>query len=525
MASPGKNGEESQGVHDASQAPALVLRGVAKSFQGQWALQDVDLELHAGEVHALLGQNGSGKSTLIKILAGYHAPEPGAIALRGGVPFELGSGPQAHASGIRFIHQDLAVIDELDVCDNVALGGHYQGKWWLSARRERAAVRRAFDDYGIDIDPAAPVRSLGPAQKTLTAIVRALHSSDGVPGVLVLDEPTVALSAEESSMLFDLVRRVSDRGGAILYVTHRLQEVFDIADRVTILRDGRRISTTAVAGLDEPQLVEMIIGRPLESLYPELRPARDDVVLSLDGITGETVRDLDLQVHSGEIVGVTGLMGSGVEELLHLVYGASPRRSGCVTVDGTEPGRSPHAAVAAGLAFAPGDRKRLGGIAEWTLAENVTLPSLRSRTFAQWMSVRSERKDAAGWLERFEVSPPDPLRTFSSLSGGNQQKTVLARWLRCGARVFLLQEPTQGVDIGAKAAIYTALADVAAEGAAVLLASTDAEELVAVCDRIVVLRNGRAVADLSGGTATIDRVIAETVRSDGATRTLETSHA
>jgi ribose transport system ATP-binding protein len=492
--------------------PALSLGSVSKAFQGQWALRQVDFELRPGEVHALLGQNGSGKSTLIKILAGYHEAEPGATALRDGEPFALGSGPAAHARGLRFIHQDRALIDDLDVTDNFALGERYRGRWWLSDRAESAEVRRVFAEYGLDIDPRSSLRRLGPAQQTMTAIVRALHHSGDDPGILVLDEPTATLPEDETQQLFKLIRRVRDRGGAVLYVTHRLQEVFALADRVTVLRDGRRVATRDVADLDIDQLIELIIGRPLESLYPEPPEPRDDVVLSVQGLSGTNVRDVSLKVHAGEIVGVTGLVGSGYEELLHLIYGAQPIDSGQVRIDGRDPGRSPHEAVAAGMALAPGDRKRLGGIAPWSLTENITLPKLPARRRSRWMGGRRESSDASHWLRRFEVKPGNPALTFSSLSGGNQQKTIMARWLRCGARAFLLEEPTQGVDIGAKASIYSALAEVARGGAGVLLASSDAEELAAVCDRVIVMREGRIGAELAHSEATVDRVIGESVR-------------
>ncbi len=512
-------------MSDGDGPVALQLRGVAKRFQGQWALRGVDLDLRAGEVHALLGQNGSGKSTLIKILAGYHQPEPGATALRRGERFALGSAQEAQASGIRFIHQDLALVDDLDVCDNFALGERYQGRWWLSDRRERAAVRGAFEKYGIDIDVSRPVRALSPAQKALTAIVRALYHAEESTSVLVLDEPTATLPSTESEKLFELVRAVRDRGGAVLYVTHRLPEVFALADRVTVLRDGERVGQCEIADTDEAGLVEMIVGRPLETLYTTPPPPRDDVLLSLSGVSGTVVRDLSLDVHAGEIVGVTGLLGSGTDELVHLAFGANRRRAGTVTLAGADIGRTPYDAIAAGVAFAPADRKRLGGIAEWTLTENVTLPRIQSRGIVRWLSYPSERRNVAGWLRRFDVSPADPLRTFSSLSGGNQQKTVLARWLRCGARAFLLEEPTQGVDIGAKASIYAALAEVAKDGAALLVISSDVEELVSICDRVAVLRNGRIAAVLPRGVATVERLTAECVRVDPPLDPMEPIHA
>lgn len=498
-----------------SDEPFLAVSGLSKVFQGQRALDDVSLELRRGEVHALLGQNGSGKSTLIKILAGYHQPAPGAQATVDGRPLELGSSQAAHDAGLRFIHQDLAVIESLSVVDNLALGERYRGRRWLSDRRERQAAREVFASYGIDLDVDAPLGSLGPAQRAMAAIVRALHHGDAARGLLVLDEPTAALPESEKDRLFALVERVRDAGGTVLYVTHRLPEVFDLADRVTVLRDGRRVATRSVAELDHDGLVELIVGRPLDALYPEATTApRSDRVLHVAGLAGGRLAALDVDVHAGEIVGIVGLTGSGIEDVLPLIFGGSPRGAGVVELDGRPVPADPRRAIAAGLAFAPGDRKRLSAITTWTLRENVTLPRLSSRPWTRWMSPRSEARDVLPHLERFGVVPSDPEARFSSLSGGNQQKTVLARWMRTGARAFLFEEPTAGVDVGAKSAIYTGLAEVAADGAAILVATSDFEEACSLCDRVLVLRDGRLGAVLTGARRTVEDILGEALRTD-----------
>jgi ribose transport system ATP-binding protein len=505
-------------VHSASPAQPgahiLEVQHLSKTFQGQRALTDVGLALQQGEVHALLGQNGSGKSTLIKILAGYHLPDAGSASVRGG-KFDLGSASAAHAAGLRFIHQDLAVIDTFDVVDNLALGEHYSSRWWLSGRRERRAARATFAAFDINVDVDRPLVSLDPAQRTMTAIVRALHHGNAGDGILVLDEPTASLTETDKEKLFKLIRLVRDRGETVLYVTHRLQEVFEIADRVTVLRNGRVIATQPVAALDHDGLIELIIGRPLEALYPETPAPRDDVALELTNIAGGPVRDASLRIHAGEIVGVTGLTGSGVDELLHLVFGSRPRSGGGIEIKGRSyTGASPSAAVRAGMAFAPADRKRLGGMPAWTLRENVTLPRLRASGPQRWLSARAERRDARTWLQRFDVVPDDTDATFSSLSGGNQQKVVLAKWMRSGASLFLLAEPTQGVDIGGKRAIYNALTRVTAGGSAVLMSSSDFEEVCSVCDRVVVMRHGRVGAILENEARTVENVLTEVLRVD-----------
>ncbi len=491
---------------------ALALNGLTKVFEGQYALHDVDLELRKGEVHALLGPNGSGKSTLIKILAGYHEPEPGAAARLHGTPLELGS--RSSARRIRFIHQDLGLVSELDAVDNLALGQGYTRRWWLSSRRERAAARRLLAEYEIDVDLDTPVHTLTRAQQSMLAIVRAVGSGLGGDSLLVLDEPTAALPAREVRQLFALVQELRRRGGTVLYVTHRLGEVFEIADRVTVLRDGRRVATRPVAELDHDALVELIVGRALEDFVPApLPPCGGEAVLEVRGIRGGAVADVSLAVRPGEVVGVSGLVGSGCEHLLQLIFGAERREAGEVLLDGRPvSGQSPDRSIRAGIAFVPADRKRLSAILDWTLRENVTLADVQGRGPAHWMSATRERADAGAWLQRLDVVPGDPERQFSSLSGGNQQKVVVARWLRRGARAFLMEEPTNGVDMGAKHGIYEALVDVARGGAGVLMTSQDPEELCFVCDRVIVLRDGRIGAELVGSAISEDRIVTESVR-------------
>jgi ribose transport system ATP-binding protein len=497
---------------------ALVLEGVSKFFQGQRALDDLSLELEPGQVHALLGQNGSGKSTLIKILAGYHQPEPGARAVLHGRPFQLGSSDAAAEAGLRFIHQDLGLIGELDVAENLALGQPYESRWWLSERRERAAATRLLHEYGLDLSPSQSVRTLSAAQQTMVAIVRALCGELGDRALLVLDEPTAALPAEDVAHLFSLLATLRSRGATVLYVTHRLNEVFQIGDRVTVLRDGKRVTTRPVRGLTYDELAELIVGGPLGELYPELPTPRADVALRADDLRSEEVRGVSLALHSGEIVGLTGLVGSGHERVLHLLFGAEGAQGGEIRVDGIPLAKvSPLSAIRAGMAFAPADRKKLSAIVAWTVRENITLPRLRARRLTHWMSARKERRDAAEWIARLHVTPSDPERAFSSLSGGNQQRAVLARWLRCGARIFLLEEPTNGVDMGAKAAIYRQLAEVASNGAAILMTSSDAEELCLVCDRVLIMRDGQVATILEGPAMTVERMTSEVMRANVAT--------
>jgi ribose transport system ATP-binding protein len=485
--------------HVADEVPALELRRVAKTFPATRALKGVDLVLRRGEVHALLGENGSGKSTLIKILSGLHEPDAGASGTVAGEPFKLGSSTAAHEAGLRFIHQDLALVLDLDVTDNLALGQRYVGRRWLSLSAERSAAQRLLAAYGVDVDVRCRVSELSPAERTMVAVARAMRDRPD-RGVLVLDEPTASLPADEVQALMDQIRLVTAAGGSVLYVTHRLQEVFDVADSVTVLRDGELVASRPVAGFDEEQLIALMVGRELraaESIQPPV-PHDDDTFVALN-VSGLTVDSVSFAARAGEILGVAGITGSGREDLGRLLTGATPWTTGRVTVGGKEYNSlTPRKSIDAGIAYAPADRQRQSAIQSWSLRENVTLPQLPTGLRGLWLSRRAENTDVAGWLRRLEVRPPDPARLMSQLSGGNQQRVVLARWLRCRPRVLVLENPTQGVDVGAKADLYDVIRDAATQGATFILISADYEELAAVCGRVLVMSQGRITAELVG---------------------------
>lgn len=490
----------------------LTLKDVSKRFRGQRALESVDFEMHAGEVHALLGVNGSGKSTLIKILAGYHAPEPGATAHVHGREFSLGSAAAAAESGLRFVHQDLGLIPSLTVAENLTLGVRHTSRLWASEARDQRAAATLLERFSLDIDPGTHVRQLGAAHQTMVAIVRALRGSVDEHTILVLDEPTAALPEHEVHQLFDIAREIRRAGGSVLYVTHRLAEVQELCDRVTVLRDGRRVATRDVSGMTHDDLVELVIGRRLAKLGETKSVVADRPLLVVRDLAGGSVRKFALTVSAGETVGITGLVGSGYENVSQLIFGAQRRTRGDVIVGGKRiAGNSAREAIHAGIALTPADRKRDGGIMAWTLRENVTLPKLASMGPLKWMSPRRERVEASKWLARLEVKPLNPEATFSSLSGGNQQKVVLARWLRCDAEVFIFDQPTVGVDLGARRGIYKSIAEVAGRGAAVVMTSSEAEELCQVCDRVVVMRGGQVGTILAGVDMTADRVVAESL--------------
>jgi ribose transport system ATP-binding protein len=479
-----------------SSTPVLAVSHLSKTFPGQAALTAVDFDVVPGEVRALVGQNGSGKSTLIKILAGYHAPDAGSEVTVAGYPLTFSDPRAAMAAGLRFVHQDLALIPALDTLDNVALGRGYERArgGTISWRREAESARVLLHEFGYDFDLRAPVSKLTASERTGIAIVRALQGWEGQAHVLFLDEPTAALPASEVQRLFEVIRMVQRRGVAVVYISHHFSEVFEIGDRVTVLRDGRVVTTRAVTDLDEPELIELTVGRAIRRADVRKRGVRtpgDTVALRVRGLTGRLLRGIDLDVHTGEVVGVAGITGSGREELASLVFGAA-QRGGGVEVNGyaVKPGR-PDRSVARGMVFVPADRLVSGILADMSVRENLTIGSLLRYMSRLGLRIRAEIADAETWLERLQVVPRRSEAIIARLSGGNQQKVMLGRALRLEPRVLVLDGPTQGVDVGAKAAIHDIIDGVANRGAAVLVASTESAELVRLCDRVLVLAAGR----------------------------------
>jgi ribose transport system ATP-binding protein len=490
--------------------PLVRIRGLGKTFPGQVALAGVDLDIRAGEVHAIVGQNGSGKSTLIKLLAGYHHPDPG-----GTIEWH---GPGAHGGGLGFVHQDLALVETLSAIENIALvrpsatrRGH------IDRRGERERACALMERLGREIDLTRPLAELPAVERTLVAMARALDGL-GASCVLVLDEPTAALPKPEVARLFAAIEQIRSDGGAVLYVSHRLDEVFAIADLVTVLRDGKRVATREASELDHDGLIELMLGH---ALHPESKRRSgwraDDVALEVSSLSGGRIQDFSVSVRAGEIVGVAGLIGSGREDIAEALVGFVPATSGVVKVNGKELSRrNPRSAIDAGLALVPADRARHGLILEHTVAENITLPGLKTLVRALHIDRRRERRDAAGWIDRVGLVPPDPNRIVRTLSGGNQQKAVLARWLRARPRVLILDEPTQGVDVAARDAIHGLLNDAASLGLALLICSAEIEEeLVELCDRVLVMRGGRVAVELVGAELSANRIARETLAAAG----------
>ena len=494
---------------------ALTVTNMSKSFAGPRVLDSVSLSVEPGEIRALVGENGSGKSTLIKILAGFHVPDKGSAEV-GGEALQLGHGEASEAAGLRFVHQDLGLINNLDAVDNIALGAGYPSfRGRIRWRQERKRTRAALADLGYEFDVRRPAGSLAMSERTALAVARALAPRQNPAKVLILDEPTANLPAAEAERLFQLARRVADSGMAVMFVSHHFDEVFGLAQNVTVLRDGKHVITRPVAGLTEDQLIELVIGRQLEQVVHDAKAAeRRDVVLEVKGLGCEVLSNVDLTVHAGEIVGIAGITGSGRDEVATALFGGVDR-AGNVTINGAAvPKLRPDQAMALGMGLVPAERHANAAFMTSTLRENITVVGTSLYWRNGFLRKGRERSDVAVWLERLDVRPRNSEFAMSDLSGGNQQKVVLARWLRMKPKVLILNEPTQGVDVGAKSDIHKLVDEAAADGTAVIVVSTDHEELVRLCHRVLVLRRGKIADEISGGRMDHDLITAATIGRD-----------
>jgi ribose transport system ATP-binding protein len=501
--------------------PWLRLRGWSKTFGVRGVLADVDLDLHAGRIHGLIGQNGSGKSTLIKILAGYHAPDAGAELTIGGAEIALPLAPgEPTRHGISFVHQDLGLFDRATVLENVRLGAYATRPGWrVSWRRERRLVREALARFSVDVDSDATVSTLAPVDRAQVAIVRALETLRGRDGgLLVLDEPTPHLPRDGVERLFASLREVAAHGVAILFVTHRMDEIRELTDEVTVLRDGVVVARSATALVDNAALTRLVLGFSLEELASaQTSPASEAAALEVRDLSGRRVDRVSFDLRAGEIVGLTGLLEMGWDEVPYLLFDGRGT-TGTIILDGREiplAQLSPRRAIELGLALVPADRPR-DSMLEATVRENLTMPTLRSYFLRGFLRQRRERTRALELLNAFDVRPREPEWPVTRLSGGNQQKVVVARWFETQPRILLLHEPTQGVDVGARREIYERLRSAAAAGLAVLLASAESEELAGLCDRVLVFRDGRIVSTLEGADVRYERIIEQAFASGGA---------
>lgn len=497
--------------------PALALAGVGKAYAGVAAVDGVTLEIPRGTVHCLVGGNGSGKSTLVKLLAGVvNDSARGTVTIGDRTVTTADLTPRwSRDAGMRFVHQDIGVFDDMTVAENLAvvmgyptrLGGSID---WAAVQRE---TRRVLERFGLDLDPLTPAGALRPVARTMLAIARALHDQDDDNGhsrewrgVLVLDEPTAALPEHESALLLGMLRRYAAEGYTIVLITHHLSEVLDIADGITVLRDGRHVTTRRADGLTYLELVELIVGSAIPERWertPFNQAADEGNGVVVSGLSGGSVRDLDLVVRRGEVVGIAGMRGSGRSQVVKMIAGVHPPRGGTITINGHAlPVGDIGAAITAGIAYVPEDRDRDASFADLDVRSNLLASRVGRYLRRGRLDTRAERDDARRLIGDFGIRSRGDQQIMSTLSGGNRQKVVLARWMRDQPALLLLDEPSQGVDVGARADIHRIIERAVEAGAAALIVSSDFDELCLLCDRVIVMRAGRAVGQLERGDVT-----------------------
>ncbi len=496
----------------------LRLSGVSKTFPAQRALSEVDLEVRAGEVHALVGENGSGKSTLIKVLSGFHRPDPGSRIEVDGVGLDPGNPAGSLAAGLRFVHQDLGLVDELGAAENVGLTAGFAGKLGRIAwRAHRERVRELIGRVGITVDIDKPAGKLAAVERSAVAIARALDDTHGAPKVLVLDEPTAALPPAEVDRLMQVITELRDRGVSIIYVSHRLGEVLGIADRLTALRDGQSLGTFDAAGMDEASLAELIVGRPVSEIgrRQQLRAVPDaaEPVLAVRALRTDLLRRVDLSVRPGEVLGVAGIAGSGREDLAPALGGALAADLELTLGATTSTGAlSVRQARRRGIALVLPNSHPAAAVREQSVAENIGLARPDAVARRGWIARHREREVAREWIQRLDVAPNDPDRPYGLLSGGNKQKVALARGLIGTPRVLVLDEPTSGVDIGARQSIYRLVRELAVAGTPSIVCSADLDDLVGMADRVLVLVDGVVADELVGDAVTEAGLLAAMAR-------------
>ncbi len=484
----------------------IELRSISKSFAGIKVVTSVSFDMRPGEVHALMGENGAGKSTLIKVMAGLHQPDEGEIRVNGAV-VRFASPKDAHAAGIATVHQELLLFPELTVAENIFLGQTPKTALgtidWTTMRRRSRELLDSLDSGDLDIDRKVSTLSVGNRQRI--EIARALAQD---ARVLIMDEPTAALAEADVQRLMSIVRNLRKRGVAIVYVSHRMPEIFALADRVTVLRDGQHVGTKNISEVDEPALVSMMVGRSIDRLYPAKQGTDGDVILELDKVSHRNVvRDISFKLKRGEILGLAGLVGSGRTETALTIFGITPATSGTIRIDG-KPATitSPETARDLGIAYVPEDRGSQGLIRMQSIEENVALANLRRLMKGFMVDAARVTAEAKNAITRFGIRARGPKQLVRQLSGGNQQKVVLGKWLATNPRILIMDEPTRGIDVGAKAEIHLLMRKLAGEGMAILMISSELPEVLGMSDRVLVMNGGRIVGEFDKDHATAEAV-------------------
>lgn len=485
--------QQHNGEPAASVQPLLTLSGIGKSFPGVRALHDVSLSLYPGQVTALIGENGAGKSTLVKILTGIYQPDMGEIAIDG-KPVALSTAHRAFELGVTAIHQETVLFDELTVAENIFLGHAPRTRFgtidWKTMRANAREVLEAI--HAGHIDPDTRLRDLGIANKHLVAVARAM-SIDA--RIVIMDEPTAALSAKEIEELFLLVEFLKEQGKAVLFISHKFDEIYRICDRYTVFRDGQMVGEGLLADAPQNQIVKMMVGRAVDHIFPERAPNIGATVLSVSGLSHPTeFDDISFELRKGEILGFYGLVGAGRSEVMQAIFGMTRPSAGMISIDGSVIAPKTAAdAVNAGIVYVPEERGKQGVVIGMPIFKNVTLPSLKRTSKSGVLQLAEEFALARKYTERMDLRASSLSQDVGTLSGGNQQKVVIAKWLATSPKVIILDEPTKGIDIGSKAAVHSFMAELVAEGLSVIMVSSELPEILGMSDRVIVMREGRMV--------------------------------
>jgi ABC-type sugar transport system ATPase subunit len=485
----------------------LTLNAISKSFPGVRALSGVNLEVGPGEIHGLVGENGAGKSTLIKIIAGAYAPDEGEMRFADAL-VRWSSPREAKLHGIHVVYQEFALFPQLSVAENIFVGQERRNRFGMvDYGRTRREARQLLQKLGVSLDVGASVSSLSVADQQMVEIARAMVLN---VKLLVLDEPTAVIAGREVAVLFDLLRRLRESGVSVLFISHRLEEVFTICDRVTVLKDGRLVGTHDIAYVTRERLISMMVGRDLGDLFPP-RPATGpagELVLRTEALAGNRVRDISIELRAGEIVALAGMVGAGRSELALALFGAAPLQSGTIHVKGRRfTSMTPARAIELGMGLVTEDRKSQGLAMLLDIAANITGPALSEVARRGLIDRRLESTIATREIERYRIACRGPATKVATMSGGNQQKVIVARWARICRSVLILDEPTRGIDVGAKAEIYRIMRDLAASGVAILMISSELTEVIGMADRVIVMREGRMTGELAGVEATEQNIM------------------
>ena len=483
----------------------LRLNHITKQYPGVLALNDVSVSFKKGEVHALLGENGAGKSTLIKVLSGAIVPNSGTIEMDG-ASYESLKPQQSQKMGIGVIYQEFTLVPTLSVAENIFLGKEYRNGIFLDKQSKRKQALEILKELDIEIDPKTPVKQLSVAYQQIVEISKALAND---VRVLVMDEPTAPLTTSEVKSLFKMVRKLVDKGVTIIFISHRMEELFQIADRVTILRDGTFVKTVEIANTDKAELISLMVGRSIEEQYPARVSNIGDTILEVDHLYArDFIKDVSFKVRAGEIVGLAGLIGAGRTELVRAIYGADPIQSGDIRLNGKVVHlKSPASSITQGVALVPENRKEQGIVLKMTIAENLVMSTTKKLSKGIFLKKGSCRKLVSDYIEKLKIKTPSPQQKVVNLSGGNQQQVVIGKFLAADPMVYIFDEPTRGIDVGAKHEIYQLMNQLVGQGKAIIMISSELPEILGMSDRILVMHEGKLAGEIARSEATQERIM------------------